>query len=382
MENGLNILVLTAEYPPLTGGAGSFIFDLVNGLEEYPCRITVITRGSTSSDLSLSDNLRIIRVKSFPKLFLCLMWLQVKKIYNRKTDLIVVNDVGAAMIAALGFNREMQNKTVCMLHGQEPEDVFVRNRYWLLGFKKRYQNLLKCCRVIVAVSKSMREKFIQISNNPALADKTSIVYNSINTSTFNHVNSDLKQRLNISDRCKIFITVARLVKDKGLDTVMHVLEKYRQQQGDDFIWLIIGSGEYEPEFQQKIKRSPVQNQIKMVGAIPRGELRYYYSIADVFILLSNFKESFGLVYLEASACGCPVIGLDRGGVNEAVENGINGYLIPNDESLILENSITAINDIIAGRIDRTTCRNYANKFTINTNSKVFWNLIKRQYVSI
>jgi len=378
MENKLNILVLTAEYPPLTGGAGSFIYDLVNGLDKYPCRIIVVTRGSCNSDIRLNDNLRIVKVKSYPKLFLFFMWLSVKKIYSRlNTDLIIINDVGAAMIAGFGFNDKMLKKTICILHGQEPEDVFIKNRYGMLGLKKKYMSLLNKCKIIVAVSVSMKEKFFQLTCNPDIRNKTHVVYNSISAETFYFVKSDLKQRIGISPGCKIFITVARFVKDKGHDTVLSILEKYQQLSGYDFVWLIVGSGEYESEFKQKVQSSPIQNQIKMTGSVSRDELKYYYSMSDVFILLSNFRESFGIVYLEASACGCPVIGMDKGGVKEVIENGVNGYLLPDEAPNIVENAILAIDKIFSGSIDSSRSKSFAGRYSQQNNSQAFWNLIKR-----
>ena len=70
------------------------------------------------------------------------------------------------------------------------------------------------------------------------------------------------------------------------------------------------------------------------GAKNREELRYYYSNVDIFWLLSNFDESFGLVYLEAQACGCPAIGRNSAGVKEAINDGESGFLINSEDEVL------------------------------------------------
>jgi len=71
----------------------------------------------------------------------------------------------------------------------------------------------------------------------------------------------------------------------------------------------------------------LNKKILFKGKVPRDELYKYYKCADIFWLISKYKESFGLVYLEAQAYGCPAIGVNKYGVKEAINNGKTGFLV-------------------------------------------------------
>ena len=111
--------------------------------------------------------------------------------------------------------------------------------------------------------------------------------------------------------------------------------------------------------------------------MPRNKLKYYYSSADLFVLLSEFRESFGLVYLEANACGCPAMGLDYGGVSEVIctENGI---LIDKKDIL---NTHTKIYDLFQNnKFSKDTIINYAKENNIQNNLKKLDDLLLKNKI--
>ena len=155
----------------------------------------------------------------------------------------------------------------------------------------------------------------------------------------------------------------RIVKQKGYDLkfeTMSILSK----KNINFHWYIIGDGNYREEFEDKVRNSTIKDKTTFLGKINRNELRKYYSNADLFILLSEFRESFGLVYLEAIACGCPAIGLDNGGVREVIQNGINGYLINNfsDKNQLITEAVKNIELNSKEPLDRDNIIHSVKKF--------------------
>lgn len=114
---------------------------------------------------------------------------------------------------------------------------------------------------------------------------------------------------------------------KGYDFILRSMpDLLREHQ--DLQYLMAGN--MSPSEQQRllklIHRLRLQNQVKLIGFIPEAELTDYYKLADVFVLPSK-KEGFGLVFIEAAACGCPVIAGHADGSTDALLNGTLGTLV-------------------------------------------------------
>ena len=104
-------------------------------------------------------------------------------------------------------------------------------------------------------------------------------------------------------------------------------------------YLIAGTGDlsYQKKLKNYVKKSNLDNYVYFLGYINEEEKNNLYNLCDIFLMTSlptNSKgdsEGFGITFLEANACGKPVIGTDVGGISDAIKNGFNGFLIkPND----------------------------------------------------
>ena len=96
-------------------------------------------------------------------------------------------------------------------------------------------------------------------------------------------------------------------------------------------YLIIGKGKEEKRLKTLVKRLDLENHVSFLGFVSEEELVMFYNASDVFILVSREIpgdfEGFGLVYLEANACGKPVIGAKTGGIEDAIKHGETGLLV-------------------------------------------------------
>jgi glycosyltransferase involved in cell wall biosynthesis len=109
------------------------------------------------------------------------------------------------------------------------------------------------------------------------------------------------------------------------------------RQGRDFKLVIAGDGK-ERETLQTLAAEEIPGRFRFVGKIPRPELYRYYSAADVFVF-PGIGESLGMVFLEAQACGLPVVAFDNAGVPEAVQDRKTGFLVPSHEMAPFVNAI-------------------------------------------
>jgi D-inositol-3-phosphate glycosyltransferase len=133
---------------------------------------------------------------------------------------------------------------------------------------------------------------------------------------------------------------------KGLDTLLDAVARLRGT-GRAVRLLIVGGdadepmSEHEVSLRDRIERLDLADSVCFVGPQPQNVLPLYYTAADVTVLPSYY-ESFGMVALEAMACGSPVIASRVGGLVTTVRDGVTGFLIPEADVDALAERIGAL----------------------------------------
>jgi phosphatidylinositol alpha-1,6-mannosyltransferase len=149
----------------------------------------------------------------------------------------------------------------------------------------------------------------------------------------------IRQRLGIGPAQPVVVCVSRMVPRKGQDTLVRawprVLEAAaRQPAAHQPVLLLVGDGPYRAELSRLAERVGVADTIIFTGPVPWEELPAYYDAGSIFAMPCRTRrggldmEGLGIVYLEASATGLPVIGGDSGGAPDAIINGETGYVVP------------------------------------------------------
>ncbi|MCM8813804.1 MAG: glycosyltransferase family 4 protein [Candidatus Omnitrophica bacterium] len=113
----------------------------------------------------------------------------------------------------------------------------------------------------------------------------------------------------------ILLTVRRLVARMGLENLIDAMQNLTVRE-PHLLLLIIGDGFLRNVLEEKIKRAGLQEQVRLLGRVGDERLARYYQSADIFVLPTEALEGFGLVTLEALACGVPVLGTPVGGTVE------------------------------------------------------------------
>jgi phosphatidyl-myo-inositol dimannoside synthase len=143
---------------------------------------------------------------------------------------------------------------------------------------------------------------------------------------------------------KVLLTVGRLASEeryKGFDQVIELmprlLERYAGLQ-----YLIVGDGADRPRLAAKAKAIGVSDNVVFAGRIPESEKVAHYNLADAYVMPSR-GEGFGIVLIEAAACGIPVVGSSIDGSGEALLEGRLGRLIdPRDPAELIDAIVTAL----------------------------------------
>ncbi|WP_217196468.1 glycosyltransferase family 4 protein [Streptomyces buecherae] len=142
---------------------------------------------------------------------------------------------------------------------------------------------------------------------------------------------EIRARLGLADR-PVVVCVSRLVPRKGQDTLILALPRILSRV-PDAVLLIVGGGPYRGELERLARETGVSDSVRFTGPVPGAELPAHYGAGDVFAMPCRTRrggldvEGLGIVYLEASATGLPVVAGDSGGAPDAVLDGETGWVV-------------------------------------------------------
>lgn len=174
--------------------------------------------------------------------------------------------------------------------------------------------------VVTAVSNSLRDQTYDMIN----PDKTiETIYNFVDEREYKTADSgSLKQDLGIDEEDKVLIHVSNFRNVKRVPDIIETFHRVQKHVPSKL--LLVGDGPEMGRTVQQVKELGLEQHVLFLGK--RDNLSELYNISDVKLLMSE-KEAFGLVLLEAMACGVPCIGTNIGGIPEIIESGKNGYLV-------------------------------------------------------
>ncbi len=188
---------------------------------------------------------------------------------------------------------------------------------------------LKNSRRIISVSKFTKEKILQcLSEYPK--EQILILPNTFDPEKFiiQPKPQHLMDKFNIMPEDKVLLTVGRLSKAeqyKGYDRVIAVTREILEDV-PNLKYVIVGSGDDEKRIKKLIRDSALEDKVILAGSVPYQEIQDYYSLCDLFIMPSK-GEGFGVAFLEALACGKPVIAGNTDASPEALLGGSLGILV-------------------------------------------------------
>jgi len=145
----------------------------------------------------------------------------------------------------------------------------------------------------------------------------------------------IRERLGLTSR-PLVVCVSRLVPRKGQDTLLQAWPAVRREISGATL-LLVGAGPYRKALEQLAAKLGIADAVVFAGSVPQAELPAYFEAGDVFAMPCRTRrrgldvEGLGIVYLEASATGLPVVVGDSGGAPDAVLDGETGYVVPGSD---------------------------------------------------
>jgi D-inositol-3-phosphate glycosyltransferase len=373
----MNIALISYHTCPLatlggkdTGGMNVYIRDLTKYLGSYGIHADVFTRSQDEHvphvlhDLGCGN--RVVHIEAGPEIprpkheleqyipeFVDGI-LNFSEIKNIKYDLIH-SHYWLSGLAALKLKENWNIPVIQMFHtlallknkiARAADEI--EGEYRIEGERK----VIKDVDRIVVSTIDEKENLIDLYS--AASEKISIIPPGVDITRFYPIaNEEAKEFLNIPPEEKMILFVGRIEPLKGIDTLIRVIARMHNSDVETtcphYLYIIGGEpnsdlndGSHEIE---RLKALCVElgvgNMILFMGKKDQNTLQYYYSAAEVVVMPSNY-ESFGMVALEAMACGTPVVATQVGGLQHLVQNGVTGFTVPHDDLLALEESLTQL----------------------------------------
>lgn len=257
-----------------------------------------------------------------------------------KQDIFIKTIIGRFALPFIFLTAKILRKPFILWTGiwAHPNTFFHRISYHFTKFIYQHSDAL------VVYGEHVKRYLVGLNIN---AEKIFIAPHSVDNSLFNLTvsgaeKSQLKKNLDINQG-RVILYVGRLEECKG---IKYLIEAVSMIKGIPITLLLIGRGSKKAVLEQQCKASSVN--YRFFDYISNEQLFRYFSIAEIFVLPSittnEFKEPWGLVINEAMNQGCPIIATDAVGAAAGglVENGKNGLIVPERNSLALKKSIEVL----------------------------------------
>jgi phosphatidylinositol alpha-1,6-mannosyltransferase len=325
-----NILVITNDFGPRTGGIETFVMGLLERIVDHKVVVFTSQQGDTSEydqQWFKKFGVQVIRDRSkilLPSLRVAKRAKEIAQMHN--IEVVVFGAAAPLALMAPKLRKAGIKKIIALTHGHEV--------WWARIFPfnlamKRIGNSVDHLTYLgeftrQAISRSLSQKSI---------DSMVKIAPGIDTSHFSPQADATQRRTELGlESKKIIISVGRLVHRKGQDKLIQAFPTIVREIPSAHL-LIVGEGPYRAHLEKLVEKLSLKANVTFVGRIFYNDLPSYLSASDVFVMPSRSRffglevEGLGIVYLEASACAIPVVAGVSGGAPDAVQEGITGLCV-------------------------------------------------------
>ena len=344
----MKIAIVTGIYPPIVGGAGAVMHSLAT---HAPDQISIVTCKCDHEGRRLAWEMHdpqqpetIVRLNRFAD---SLSWMPqgklraVAKALNDRLilqpiaghalirilekigpDLVIVNTSFCYWTAAVIKRWKPQMTVTFYVHGDEvPDSKGDSGREALRALQGADR--------VVAVSSYTKNALVKVGLAP---EKVIVINNGVDTTRFlpGLRSQAIVDRFRLSNR-RILLTLARLDERKGQDMMIRAIPKILGAV-PDLAYLVVGEGSMMERLWALVSELRLESTVLFTGGVSDEDVLAYYRTCDVYAMpnrttATGDTEGFGLMFLEAGACGKAVIGGKAGGVPDAIRDGETGFLV-------------------------------------------------------
>jgi phosphatidyl-myo-inositol dimannoside synthase len=333
----MRTLLFCFNYPPQGGGVSRLCGELARGLQRTGVAIAVLSQHRPQSYTQVPDapELRVTMRRPGRELAALRHLRRVGRI-----DAVICGFwYSEGLLACLAGVRPF----VVLAHGLELNPTRARWR------RRAWRWMMRCvlCNATLVVANSRYTAGLVARFAPG-AQVTAVPLGVDHRRFCPGDSAAARRRLAVPEDKLVVLTVARVVAHKGHRLVIRALAAMPDVRRDRFVYLVAGRGRDMPALQQEAASLGLDHVVRWLGYVPEADLPDLYRSADLFALCTREEpdepdvEGFGLAFLEAQACGTPVVGTRTGGIADAVQDGRGGWLIGQDDVTALEKILASL----------------------------------------
>ncbi len=327
------VLIVTNDYPPRRGGIQSFVHALACRL---PADGVVVYAPAWDGAADFDSRLPFPVIRHPGSLMLPVPGVRERAkalLADHGCDTVVFG--AAAPLGLLGpsLRRAGARRLIAITHGHEAG--------WaaLPGAKGLLRRIGDDVDVVTYLAEYFRVRLAK-ALSPAAAARMVQLAPGVDPASFRPGagGTEVRKRLGIEPDRPVVACVSRMVPRKGQDTLIRawprVLARSSASGLPGPLLMLVSDGPYRPQLERLAARTGVADSVLFTGAVGAEELPAYYDAGDIFAMPCRTRrggldvEGLGIVYLEASAAGLPVVGGDSGGAPDAIQDGETGYVVP------------------------------------------------------
>jgi phosphatidylinositol alpha-1,6-mannosyltransferase len=363
-----DLLLFSSDFPPNDGGIARLCSEIAAGCTRAGVEVLVIApapRKGIPTPPSRIRELRVSRPRPWRE------WNSYRALHDRIGRGPVV--CGLWYPDGLLAQAAGARPRVILAHGSElmPSRARWRREIW----RRVQRRVCEAADLVVANSEYTRKLVLERAPGAnALALPLAVDHERFSPGD----REEAKRRFGVANRV-VLSTVSRLHAYKGHDVVLRAIAATSERSRRNLVYLIAGKGPHQGELERQVTELGLAEQVRFLGFVPEDDLPDLYRASDLFLLCTREAaerqevDGFGLVFLEAQACGTPVIGTRTGGIPDAVKEGEGGWLIEQDDAAALSRFLCQLVDdptafLVAGkrarkRVEREcTWEHYVRRF--------------------
>ena len=321
-------LVITNDFPPRPGGIQTFGYEIVRRFD--PESVTVLTSNwEGAAEFDAAQDFKIVRANTQTL-------VPSKSTLSMAREIVVAENITRVLFGAaapLGLLAAPLRKLgvtniVGMTQGHETG--------WAMtpGTRQALRKIGNDTDYLTYISEYTHKKIAK-ALSPSAAARMRRIVPGVDSTEFSPANwssgNQLRTELGWTDR-PVIVCVSRLMARKGQDELIRALPIIQQTVANASL-IIVGDGPYRKDLERLVKKLGLENFVHLTGKVSQTELSKWYAAGDIFAMPCRTRmggwdvEGLGIVFLEGSATGLPVIVGDSGGAVDAVIDGETGYLV-------------------------------------------------------
>jgi phosphatidyl-myo-inositol dimannoside synthase len=331
-------LLLTYDFPPIGGGIARFMSELA---KRYPPGGLVVSTGQhpDAQDVDSTfpnpvDRLPV-SARRLRTLQGILLWSRRAAVLARSTgaEFIWCGNLKPAAYPAKWTKERVGTPFGILMYGGDL--LILQHQVHQSLIKRRTARaLLTSAAVLVAISQWTRDRCLallgELEIEPA-PEQVRVVPLGSNPDFFRPGldTREVRERYGLGHG-RWLLSVARLTRHKGIDTALKVLAALRDDY-PDLRYAVVGTGEDRSTLESEARALGVADRVRFLTEVPDRDLPALYNCAEIYLGISRLMEQrvegFGISLVEASACGIAVVAGKSGGIPEAVQDGVTGFLV-------------------------------------------------------